>query len=69
MIADVSAVLMNDFAANMQDRITRLDRGESAEQIAAASATPARGFALGVRAARMALARVFRRFFLPYQPA
>lgn len=69
MIADVSSVLMNDFAANMQDRITRLDRGESAEQIAAASATPARGFALGVRAARMALARVFRRFFLPYQPA
>jgi uncharacterized protein len=69
MIADVSSVLMNDFAANMQDRILRLDRGESAEQIAAASATPARGFALGVRAARMALARVFRRFFLPYQPA
>jgi len=69
MIADVSSVLMNDFAANMQDRITRLERGESAEQIAAASATPARGFALGVRAARMALARVFRRFFLPYQPA
>jgi uncharacterized protein len=69
MISDVSSVLMNDFAANMQDRITRLERGESAEQIAAASAAPARGFALGVRAARMALARVFRRFFLPYQPA
>jgi uncharacterized protein len=69
MISDVSSVLMNDFAANMQDRISRLERGESAEQIAAASAAPARGFALGVRAARMALARVFRRFFLPYQPA
>jgi len=69
MISDVSSVLMNDFAANMQDRIARLERGESAEQIAAASAAPARGFALGVRAARMALARVFRRFFLPYQPA
>jgi uncharacterized protein len=69
MIGDVSSVLMNDFAANMQDRISRLERGESAEQIAAASAAPARGFALGVRAARMALARVFRRFFLPYQPA
>jgi uncharacterized protein len=69
MISDVSSVLMNDFAANMQDRIGRLERGESAEQIAAASAAPARGFALGVRAARMALARVFRRFFLPYQSA
>jgi uncharacterized protein len=69
MITDVSSVLMHDFSVNMQDRISRLDRGESAEQIAAAAATPASGFALGLRAARMALARVFRRFFLPYQPA
>jgi uncharacterized protein len=69
MISDVSSVLMHDFSVNMQDRISRLDRGESAEQIAAATARPASGFALGLRAARMALARVFRRFFLPYQPA
>ena len=69
MIADVTAVLMRDFSANMQDRIERLERGESAEQIAAAAATPARGFTLGLRAALMALSRVFRRFFLPYQPA
>jgi uncharacterized protein len=69
MISDVTAVLMRDFSANMQDRIERLDRGESAEQIAAAAATPARGFTLGLRAALMALSRVFRRFFLPYQPA
>jgi carbon monoxide dehydrogenase subunit G len=69
MISDVTAVLMHDFAVNLQDRIVRIDRGESAEQIAAAAATPARGFTLGLRAARMALMRVFRRFFLPYQPA
>jgi uncharacterized protein len=73
MISDVTAVLMRDFSSNMQDRIGRLDRGESPEmdaaQIAAASATPARGFTLGMRAALMALSRVFRRFFLPYQPA
>jgi uncharacterized protein len=69
MISDVSSVLMHDFSVNMQDRISRIERGESAEQIAAASATPASGLALGLRAARMALARVFRRFFLPYQPA
>jgi uncharacterized protein len=69
MITDVTAVLMRDFSANMQDRIERVDRGESAEQIAAAAATPASGFTLGLRAARMALSRVFRRFFLPYQPA
>jgi uncharacterized protein len=69
MITDVSSVLMHDFAVNMQDRISRLERGESAEQITATAATPAGGFSLGLRAARMALMRVFRRFFLPYQPA
>jgi uncharacterized protein len=69
MISDVTSVLMRDFSVNMQDRINRIDRGESAEQIAAAAARPARGFTLGLRAARMALMRVFRRFFAPYQPA
>ena len=69
MIADVTAVLMRDFSVNMQDRIERIERGESAEQIAAATATPAKGFTLGLRAALMALSRVFRRFFLPYQAA
>jgi carbon monoxide dehydrogenase subunit G len=69
MISDVTAVLMRDFSANMQDRIARIDRGESAGQLAATTATPASGFALGLRAARMALTRVFRRFFLPYQHA
>ena len=69
MISDVTSVLMHDFAVNLQDRIERIERGESAEQIAAAAATPARGFTLGLRAVRMALMRVFRRVFLPYQPA
>jgi len=67
MISDVSSVLMRDFATNMQDRIQRIERGESVEQLAAAGASPARGFTLGIRAAVMALSRVFRRFFLPYQ--
>jgi uncharacterized protein len=31
MIADFSAIMMRDFATTMADRITRLDRGESAE--------------------------------------
>ncbi len=74
MISDVSSILMRDFALSMQDRIERLERGESAEQIAAALASTggtrsAQGFTIAVRAARMALTRVFRRFFLPYQPA
>lgn len=68
MISDVTSVLMRDFSARMQDRIERMDRGESAEQIAAAAATSASGLTLGLRAAVMALSRVFRRFFAPYQP-
>jgi uncharacterized protein len=69
MIADVTAVLMRDFSTTMQDRIERIERGESPEQIAAAAASPAKGFTLGLRAALMALSRVFRRFFAPYQAA
>jgi carbon monoxide dehydrogenase subunit G len=70
MIADFSAVMMRDFAANMRDRIERLERGETPEQInAAAGASSVGGFTLAMRAARLALSRVFRRFFLPYQPA
>ena len=64
MIADVTAVLMRDFATNMQTRIGALDRGVSADQIGAAS--PASGLAIGMRAAWLALLRVFRRFFAPY---
>jgi uncharacterized protein len=69
MISDVTAVLMRDFSANLQDRIARIERGESPDQVAAAAATPAGGITLGLRAAMMALRRVFRRFFAPYQPA
>jgi carbon monoxide dehydrogenase subunit G len=69
MISDVTSVLMRDFSANMADRINRIDRGETPEQIAAASASSASGLTLGLRAAVMALTRVFRRFFVPYQAA
>jgi carbon monoxide dehydrogenase subunit G len=68
MIADVSAILMRDFAVNMQDRIERLERGESLEAVAAAGSSVS-GFGIAMRAMRMALTRVFKRFFLPYQPA
>jgi uncharacterized protein len=69
MISDVTSVLMRDFATTMQDRIERVERGESAEQIAASGASSASGLALGLRAAVMALSRVFRRFFVPYHAA
>jgi uncharacterized protein len=67
MISDVSAVLMRDFSVNLADRIDRAERGEAVTGAAAAS--PASGFTLGMRAAMMALRRVFRRFFVPYQAA
>ena len=60
---------MRDFSLSMQDRMERIERGESAEQIAAAGTRSAQGFTIALRAARMALMRVFARFFLPYQPA
>ena len=66
LIADVTSVLMNDFATNMQNRLSAIARGLSPDQVA--SARPASGLAIGLRAARMALARVLSRFFLPYQP-
>jgi uncharacterized protein len=70
MIGDFSAIMMRDFSANMQDRIERLERGETPEQISAAAAgSQVKGISLAMRAARLALSRVFRRFFLPYQPA
>lgn len=67
MISDVTSVLMADFATNMQSRILAIQRGVSPDQVA--SAAPAGGFTIGVRAAWMALKRVGRRFFLPYQPS
>ena len=68
MISDVTAVLMRDFAVNLADRIDRAERGEALTGQATA-ASPASGFTLGMRAALMALRRVFRRFFVPYQAA
>jgi hypothetical protein len=66
MIADVTAVLMRDFATNMQTRIDALERGLSPDQIGTAAA--ASGFGIALQAARMALTRVLKRFFAPYQP-
>lgn len=67
MISDVTAVLMRDFATNMANQIAAAARGESAA--VQASAAPAGGLAIGLRAALLALRRVYRRFFLPYQAA
>jgi uncharacterized protein len=66
MISDVSSVLMTDFSRNLADRIDRAGRGETLDAAPAGQASSASGLALGLRAARMALTRVFRRFFVPY---
>ena len=65
MISDVTQVLMGQFASTMQERIAAVERGESLEQFEGRQAS---GFAIGVQAAKLALMRVFARFFLPYRP-
>ena len=65
MISDVTAILMRDFADTMQRRMAAIDRGVSPDQVERARS--ASGFAIGLRAMRLALARVFARFFLPYR--
>lgn len=67
MISDVSAVLMGQFAENMQRRITAIESGADLSTLGAARS--ASGFAIGLQALRMALMRVARRFFAPYQPS
>ena len=67
MISDVTAILMRDFASNMQNRMNAVDRGLSPDQVGETRA--ASGFAIALRAMRLALGRVLRRFFLPYQPS
>jgi carbon monoxide dehydrogenase subunit G len=66
MVSDVTEILMRDFASQMQSRIQAIDKGLSPDQVGRARS--ASGFSIGLRAMRLALARVFRRFFLPYQP-
>jgi carbon monoxide dehydrogenase subunit G len=66
LVADVTAVLLQEFSANMTNRLDAKAKGLDPNQVGAAK--PASGISIALRAARMALARVFRRFFLPYQP-
>ncbi len=67
MIGDVSQVMMRDFAANMQARLDAYERGVSPDQIQTAKS--ASGLGIGLSAAWMAIKRVARRFFLPYEPS
>jgi hypothetical protein len=67
MISDVSTVLMSDFSSNLASRISGNADGAAAAPASGGRAASASGLTLGLRAALMALSRVFRRFFLPYR--
>ncbi len=60
MIADVTNVLMQTFAANIADDIPRWTRGEDR---ASPSSAPAQGFAIGLQATINGLKRFVRRLF------
>ncbi len=67
LIGDITAVLLEDFAKNMGNRLGATEQGY-APQLVASSPRPAGGFAIALRAFAMALGRVWRRFLLPYRP-
>ena len=67
MVQDVTKVLMGQFATNMQRRIDAIERGESLDSLGGAA--PASGIAIALQAAKLAISRVLRRFFLPYDAA
>lgn len=67
MIGDVSQVLMRDFATNMQARLDAFEKGVAPGQVQQTQS--ASGILIGLKAAWMALQRVGRRFFLPYEPS
>ncbi len=64
LVQDVTAILLDDFAANMRAQLDALESGTTV----AAGGSSASGMAIAFRAMRMALVRVLRRFFMPYDP-
>ena len=63
LVQDLTAVLLDDFAANMRLQLEALETGVAVDASARSSTS---GTAIALRALRMALVRVFRRFFFPY---
>ncbi len=67
LVGDVTAVLLKDFTANAEARLDAIADGRNPDEVGSVASRPS-GFAIGLAAAKMALMRVFRRFFLPYSP-
>ena len=65
LVQDVTAVLLDHFAANMRRQLAALESGAEVDANAGASVSHTR---IALHALRLSMIRVFRRFFLPYQP-
>ena len=68
LVGDVTAVLLKDFAGNAEARLDAIAEGRNPDDVQTTSSSPS-GFAIGLAAAKLALTRVIRRFFAPYNPA
>ena len=68
LVSDVTAVLLKDFAVNAEARMQAIAEGRNPDEVQATSSSPS-GFAIGLAAAKLAITRVLRRFFSPYDPA
>ncbi len=66
LVGDITAVLLSDFAANVQNRLAAIAAGRDPDEVGQVQS--AGGAAIGVRAAQKGLARVVRRFVMPYRP-
>jgi len=66
MVQDVTAILIDQFSTNMTAKLTALEQGID---YVPGDARPASGFSIALQALWMALRRVGRRFFLPYDSA
>lgn len=66
LVSDVTAVLVNQTAENMKNRLRAISMGLDPNQVVGVK--PASGLAIGMTATKRALVRVFNRFFLPYKP-
>ena len=67
LIADITAVLLDDFAQNVAGRLGAVAAGQDPAAVAVSGGS-AGGLAIGLRALGMALSRMCRRFLMPYSP-
>ena len=66
LIADVTAVLVNQTAGSMQARMKAISMGIDPNTVGGPKA--ASGVSIALTVVKNAAARIFARFFLPYQP-